>query len=115
MKENMIFKIVMLFSITILLAFFVPKLVQTEKVKIDHQKEWGHSVVVTLENGWDVRLTPNERTGAWLKANVYENTHYYLPSYKNYLNGRLKAGDSYDMINDLTGPFIVIQIIKPET
>ena len=77
----------------------------------------GEKGVCVTVGDMDFQLVPNKISPTWKAIDIENNIDKHLPSYKAYLEGRVEAlGENIDEIKkDLTGPFIVKTIIKPET
>lgn len=77
----------------------------------------GEEGVCITVGDMDFQIVPNKISPSWKAIDIENNIDKHLPSYKAYLEGRVKSlGENIDEIKkDTSGPFIVKTIVKPET
>lgn len=120
MKKKEICSIVV--SMLVIMAIVAYGIISCEKglkAADDHLERLlaGEEGVCPTIGGMNFQLVPNKISPTWQNIDVENNIDKYLPDYKVFLEGRVEAlGENIDEIKkDLTGPFIVKSIVKPET
>lgn len=117
-KGNFVAYIV--FLVVIFVAFLGYLSWEKQATRIDNRLERllaGEEGVCITVGDMDFQIVPNKISPSWKAIDIENNIDKHLPSYKAYLEGRVKSlGENIDEIKkDTSGPFIVKTIVKPET